>query len=415
MMLRGISVCGLGKLGAPIAAAFAASRVPTIGLDTDEKKVKLINEYQAPIVEPNLAEYMEDSILRSNLRATTSVEEAVRLSDACLFVTPTPSLPDGSFDHTLLLNAIKSVAREAADQHRRKYLFIINSTVMPGFLEQRVAPELRRWLHDYGYGLVYKPEFIALGTVIRDLLYPDLLLIGEDSYEAGAKTEALYRDLVLHDCQSRHMKLVEAELAKISLNVAVTMKISYANQVANVARRLTADPVKVLGAIGLDHRIGHAALRPGLPFGGPCFPRDNRMFQYVAKQIGERVPLSEATDTVNKRLLHSVLVSVSEHGPIGILGMAYKPGTHITDDSPGFFWMRALGGLGRTVKTHDPLSGHSHTLDEVCACPTVIVACSCAEYKRITVRPKACVIDLSGETQVEYAEVKEEQLQGAAD
>jgi UDPglucose 6-dehydrogenase len=399
-----IAVCGLGKLGSPIAVAFAASEVPVIGFDVDVCKVKKINACQAPVDEPELQAYLDLNEVRTNLKATNDIEEAVKQSDACMFVTPTPSLPTGAFDHTLLSIAIDNVVHEVARQRKRKYVFVINSTVMPRFLNDQVLPLLRRFLGSLGFGLAYKPEFIALGTVIRDLHYPDVLLIGQDTEETGMSVERLYRQMVLHDCQARRMKLVEAELAKISLNCAVTMKISFANQVGAVAACLGADPLKVLGAVGFDRRIGHAALRPGLPFGGPCFPRDNRMLQHVALSVGVRAPLSEATDTVNRKLLREILERIPLHGEVGILGLAYKPGTPITDEAAGSWWLQALRSRGRTVKAHDPQAAHPNELEEVLACQTIIIACGWPEYKRITVRPGTVVIDPAGETVVEYSE-----------
>jgi UDPglucose 6-dehydrogenase len=398
--VRRIAVCGLGKLGACVAVAFAASNVPVVGFDLDKKKIDKLTAWTPPIVETELEDYLNLVEVRQHLRVTTSVEEAVRLSDACLFVTPTPSMSDGSFDHSYLLEAIVNVSKEVERQRRRKYLFVVNSTVMPAFLLGKAAPVLRRRLNGLGFGLAYKPEFIALGSVLKDLLYPDVLLIGEDSDETGEKVEKLYRDLVLHDCQVRRMPLVDAELAKISLNCAVTMKISFANQVGAVARRLGADPRRVLGAVGLDHRIGHGALRPGLPFGGPCFPRDNRMFQHVAATVGERAPLAEATDIMNRLVRRAVLDEVRDRGTIGILGLAYKPGAAIDDESPGSWWAQALRSRGRTVLTHDPVVSHTSSLEDVLACDTVIVACSCPEYSEIVVKEGAQVIDPTGEARV---------------
>lgn len=373
-----------------------------IGVDIDENKVRRLAAWRAPVKEPELDEYLELPETRQNLTVTNSFEDAVRRSEACLFVTPTPSLLDGSgsFDHTLLLAAIHSAAQQARDQKKRRYAFVVNSTVMPGFLAGKVAPMLRRYLNGLGFGLAYKPEFIALGTVIQDLLYPDLLLIGEDSEETGYKVERLYRELVLHDCQARRMPLVDAELAKISLNCAVTMKISFANQVGQVAKRLGADPRRVLGAVGLDRRVGHAALRPGLPFGGPCFPRDNRMFVHVAESVGEQPYLSRATDDTNNRLKWNILDEIPEEGSVGILGLAYKPGSAITDDALGWWLACVLWSRQRRVLTHDPMVKHSHQLAEVLGCKTVVICCQCQEYAEISVPEETLVIDPAGMAKV---------------
>jgi UDPglucose 6-dehydrogenase len=396
MELRGITVCGLGKLGSPLAAAFAASKVPVLGLDVDLEKIACINDWRPPVDEPQLAEYLELSTVRTNLRATISPGYATRFSDACLFVTPTPSLPDGGFDHAHLLGALTSVARAARQQGRRNYAFIVCSTVMPGFMDSQAAPLLRSVLEDLRFMLVYKPEFIALGTVIENLHRPDVLLIGADSEEAGEYAERLYRRMVFDNppVPAQQMTLIEAELAKIALNCAVTMKISFANQIGILARRLGADPVRVLSAVGADSRIGPGALRAGLPFGGPCFPRDNLMFRRVASLVGEHAPLAEATDLINKLLFRRILDELLQHqGDVGILGTAYKPNTAITDESPGMWWRWALIQHGRCVKTHDPRALHSHSLEEVAACPIVVVACAWPEYRSLSIPKTTFLFD----------------------
>ena len=392
--MRGISVCGLGKLGAPIAAVFAASEVPVIGYDLDAARVRAINQFVLPLCEPEMAEYLGLDEVQRNLRATTNISEAVHRSDVCMFVTPTPSMSNGSFDHSKLLAAITTYAREIARQRKQNYLFIVNSTVTPAFLDREVRPVLERLLDSHK--LAYKPEFIALGTVLRDLCNPDVLLIGQDSEETGDLVEKLYRLMVFQNPPAKRMTLIEAELAKISLNCAVTMKISFANQVGLVAEALGANPTRVLDAVGADRRVGPLALKPGLPFGGPCFPRDNRMFQFVATTVGERAPLAEATDVMNRRMLRVMLDRVLPEGEVGILGLAYKPGTHVTDESAGAWWRQALTSRGRRVRTHDVSAAHAHTLEEVLACPTVIVACAWPEYAALPIRAGTKLIDPMG-------------------
>lgn len=418
MFERGISVCGLGKLGTPIAAVFAASEIPVVGLDVDARKVLAINNRRAPVDEPDLQDYLELSVVRNNLSATTNPSDAVKMSDACIFVTATPSRPDGSFDHSHLMTALAAVAREVAEQHRRKFTFIIASTVTPGFCKDKAIPLLSRFVGEYDFRLAYKPEFIALGTVIRDLHFPSLLLIGEDREETGAAVMDLYNEMVFQSKRTpdrfksdyplsyppvKRMSLVEAELTKISTNCAITMKISFANQVGLIAQKLGADPRKVLDAIGEDPRIGHACLRFGLPFSGPCFPRDNKMFRHVAETTGEQSPLADATDAMNKRMLRVVLERVHPHGAVGILGLAYKSGSSINECSPGEWWRQALMSRGRTVKVHDPLCEHTHTIEQVLQCATVIIACDSPEYRSITIPRDTVLIDLMGITEVEYS------------
>jgi UDPglucose 6-dehydrogenase len=274
---------------------------------------------------------------------------------------------------------------------------------MPGFLSKNVQPTLERILGDLGFELAYKPEFIALGTVIRDLLYPDVILVGAKTEETAQKVENIYREVVLHDCQAKKISLVEAELAKISLNCAITMKISFSAQVAMIARRLGADPLKVLSAVGHDHRVGHGALKPGLPYGGPCFPRDNRMFQAVATSVGERAPLAEATDVVNKNLMRWIVNQVPAHGTVGILGLAYKPGTTITEESAGSYFYKVLKSRSRRVYAYDPMALHPNTLEEVLGCDFILIGCSCSEFREITIHPNTKIFDVTGEVKVSYS------------
>src|SRR5215472_1891311 len=253
--MKRICVCGLGKLGACVAAVFAASEVRVVGLDSDAAKVDKMRQLVAPVSEPDLQDYLSSDSCRANLTATTDPAVAVGESDACLFVVPTPSLRDGSFDHGYLLDAMSAVAREAARQHKWHYLFVVNSTVVPGFLRDKGRSLLARVAGSIGsarFRIAYKPEFIALGTVISDLHSPDTVVIGADDEAVGDEVEGLYRQMVTGKPAYKRMGLVEAELTKISLNCAVTMKISFANQVGLVAQKLGADPAKILDAVGAD-------------------------------------------------------------------------------------------------------------------------------------------------------------------
>lgn len=392
-----IVVCGLGKLGSSIAVSFAMRGFDVVGLDLDAVKVGDINAGRAPVQEQGLGELTSRAVTAKCLRATTNVAEAVPGSGACIFVTSTPSLPDGSFDNGPLLKAIESVAKICAiDNTSTPYLFVIASTVTPGTCEGKILPLLTS-IVTRPYHLVYKPEFIALGTVIRDLQFPDLHLIGQSTEAAGALAVELYGvSSNRANVPYYQMSLIEAELAKISLNCFVTMKISFANQVGLIADQFGADPHKILDAIAADRRIGRAALKPGLPYGGPCFPRDSRMFVHVADQACVRAHLAEATDRINRAVVESIVHQVLDHdgskySDIGILGTAYKPGTSNTDESPASMISNLL--QGRIIKTHDPMAKHSHSLEEVLACSILIVATAWPEYTSLKYAKDTLLID----------------------
>jgi UDPglucose 6-dehydrogenase len=235
---------------------------------------------------------------------------------------------------------------------------------MPGSCDAKIRPALEsasgRRVGDT-LGLCYSPEFIALGSVIRDMLKPDMVLIGESDPRAGDVLERLYAGVCENDPPFRRMSLVNAELTKIAVNTYVTMKISYANTLADMCERLPgADVEAVTDALGLDTRIGAKYLRGAISYGGPCFPRDNKAFGVLARDLGAEPLLAEATDAVNlaqtDRLAHVVQSRLEAGNTVGILGLAYKPDTGVIDESPGIALARLLGNAGYEVRVYDPVA-----------------------------------------------------------
>lgn len=358
-VIKKIAVVGLGKLGACVAGALASRGFELTGYDLDAAKVEALAQGQAPVQEPQLQETITRG--KRRLRATTDLGRAVAESEACFFITPTPSLPDGSFDNQHLLRAVRSVAEHVGRLRKKKYVFVLNSTVTPGSCDSVYKPELEKLLGGKcgrDFGLCYNPEFIALGNVLEGLLRPDLVLIGESDSGSGEALEGVYRRLCTNKPAIERMSLVSAELAKISVNCAVTMKISFVNQLSAVCAKIPgASAAAILRAIGRDRRIGADYLKPGLGYGGPCFPRDNRLFQYTAESVGVNAALAEATDkineVVNQRLLETVLKHATRNKPIAILGLAYKPFTAVTEQSPGLWLAEQLADKHREVLAHD--------------------------------------------------------------
>lgn len=360
-----ISVFGLGKLGACIAASLASRGFQVIGYDVDTRKTEAVRNGLAPIEEPHLQETIEKAGPR--LKATDQIQEAIRESEVSFLVPSTPSLPDGSFSNHFLIPAIESAAIAVREYRKKRHLFVVNSTVTPGTCDGLLRPLLEKILvgeSGKAFGLCYNPEFIALGDVIHGLLQPDFVLIGESDPHSGEWLERIYRQFNTNRAPIERMSNINAELAKISLNCAVTTKISFVNQLSGVCAKIPgADPAVILNAIGKDRRIGSDYLKPGLGFGGPCFPRDNRLFQYVAQSVGAEDALSRATDIinedVNRRLLETVLSYSPEEGPVGVLGLAYKPFTAVVDCSPGMWLCQQLAKAGRQVFAHDYLASNN--------------------------------------------------------
>lgn len=356
-----LSVVGLGKLGAVLAGVMADRGHEVVGVDINPAFVAAVNHGRAPVPEPGL-----DTMIAANagrLSATTDMHEAVARTDITFVVVPTPSGPDATFSLKFVLNAAEPIARALRDKSTY-HLVVISSTVMPGSTGGEIRDTLervsgRRCGPDFG--LCYNPEFIALGSVIRDMSRPDMILIGECDARAGQLLEDLYRTVCPNRPPIARMNFVNAELTKISVNTYVTTKISYANMLAEVCERVPgADAAVVADAIGLDSRIGRKYLKGALGYGGPCFPRDNKAFARFAELHGVEATLARATDQVNqrqaRRLADRVLHAVAELDRVAVLGLSYKPDTEVIEESQGVMLVRALTQAGCKVAVYDPVA-----------------------------------------------------------
>jgi UDPglucose 6-dehydrogenase len=355
-----VAVVGLGKLGAPLAAVLASKGNEVLGVDVNPEAVRVLNDGLAPVEEPGLQELVAAS--RDRLTATTDLAAAAE-ADATILLVPTPSDERGAFSNRHVLTAVEEVGRGLRGRDAY-HVVVVASTVMPGSCEGEIRPALE---HASGrrvgetLGLCYSPEFIALGSVIRDMLEPDMVLIGESDTRAGDVHERLYRGVCENDPPFRRMSLVNAELTKIAVNTYVTMKISYANTLADMCERLPGADVQVVtDALGLDTRIGAKYLRGALAYGGPCFPRDNKAFGVLARDLGAEPLLAEATDAVNTaqtdRLARVVQSRLQAGNAVGILGLSYKPDTSVVEESAGIALARLLGAAGYEVRVYDPVA-----------------------------------------------------------
>lgn len=353
-----VSILGLGKLGSPIAACFASAGVRTVGVDRDEAKVEALAALRAPVFEPGLDEAL--SACAGRLTATASVAEAVAATSATLIVVATPSGPDGGFSLEHLLPACDEVGRALAAKSGY-HVVSITSTVMPGAMDGPIRQRLEAASGKQAgrdFGLCYSPEFIALGSVIRDFRNPDFLLVGESDARAGDALLALYAK-VCPAAPAARLRFVDAELAKLSVNAYVTTKITFANMLARICEALPgADAAAVTGALGLDSRIGPRYLTGAISYGGPCFPRDNVALAALARSVGAPADLPEATDRANRdgiaRLCDLVLRHAAPGDTVAVLGLAYKPGTDVVEESPGVGLCRLLAAAGRRVVAYDP-------------------------------------------------------------
>jgi len=403
-MSRRISIVGLGKLGASMAAAIASRGHEVIGVDVNRRAVDAINAGHAPVQETGLEALIDAN--RSRLRATMNQEEAILESELTFVIVPTPSDERGAFSLQYAAYAFREIGKALARKPGR-HTIVLTSTVLPGAMRHGLLPILEQHSGKKageGFGLCYSPEFIALGSVIRDFLNPDFLLIGELDAASGEHLAACYADIMGPAVPVRRMTLENAELAKISVNAFVTMKITFANMLAEMCAAIPGGDVDTVSdAIGLDSRIGRKYLTGGLGFGGPCFPRDNVALGFIATAVGARADLLLATDKLNRsladRILQQLRPRVSRDVTVAVLGLAYKPFSHVTEESQAIMMVKAFLDHGARVLAYDPLAGESANfelggraliLDDPCDClreaDIVLIATPDPAFKRLTAR-----------------------------
>jgi UDPglucose 6-dehydrogenase len=357
--MKSISVMGLGKLGAPLAACFAARGFRVNAVDVDGRKVDAVNRGLPPVHEPGLADLIHES--EDRLRATQDAEAAVRDSEITFIVVGTPSEPTGGFSLRYVLPVCEAIGRALAAKHDF-HLVVLTSTVMPGSTDSEVKAALEKSsgkLCGRDFGLCYSPEFIALGTVIRDFYHPDFLLIGESDPRSGQLLADLYARVCKNSPAVARMNFVNAEITKLAVNTYITTKISYANMLARLCEKLPgADVNAVTGALGLDTRIGTKYLKGAVSYGGPCFPRDNRAMAALSARVGADSDLPQATDRFNRAQIQRLAELVKSHhagnGAIGVLGLTYKPNTDVVEESFGLLLAIELSSADVPVVVFDP-------------------------------------------------------------
>lgn len=356
--IRSLAVVGLGKLGAPTAAVFAKKGFDTVGVDLNPALVSAVNAGRAPVEEPHLQATM--NLGRGRLRATSDFRDGIGNSDASFIIVPTPSGDDHTFSNTHLFEAIDQIG-ESLRVTGRAHLVVVVSTVMPGtmdFVRQRLEQRSGRITGDK-LGLCYCPEFVALGSVVEDLLHPDLVLIGESDARAGEALVKVHKRVVESQPEFHRMNFVNAELCKIALNTFVTTKITYANMIADLCDHIPgADCDVVTQALGADSRVGKKYLRGAVGYGGPCFPRDNKALAAFARRVGANSELADATDRVNDHQVERLARIIGRHAApkarVAVLGLSYKPNTAVIEGSQGVALAHHLTRQGYDVRVTDP-------------------------------------------------------------
>lgn len=329
-------------------------------MDLSPEIVYSLSAGRAPFIEPGLQELIASA--GSNLRATLSPSNETQDSDVSIVIVPTPSMVGGQFTSEFVVNAVETIGHSIKESLKR-HTVIIASTVMPG----SCAAEISRALEESSgkqvgkdVGLVYNPQFIALGSIVSNMRKPDLVLIGESDPESGQVALDLALAIAENQPAVSRISLASAELAKLAINTFVTTKISFANMLGEFCDHLEGANIDdVTSAVGSDSRIGKKYLQGALGYGGPCFPRDNIALAAAADTLGIDASIAVATDTINNRQVRRILNLVSSLVETGssvtVFGLAYKPETPVCDESQSVDIANALAASGYKVCAYDEL------------------------------------------------------------
>ena len=392
-----ITLIGLGKLGLPLLTTFASSGQKILGVDIDKEKINNLKDKKLPFYEPNLEEYLEKSF--SNIEVSNDFSKVVNETDVAIVLVNTPSNKNGEFSNDYIFTAVEEISKQLNGSKKEDFLFIISSTVMPETHKEiinKIEGSSGRTLNN-GFGLVYVPDLVALGSVIKDFENPDLVIVGESDSKYGDIVETVYKKIVKNNAPFVRMSLLEGEITKVSLNAYITMKISFANFIGNIADTYNCNPHNITKALGYDKRISPYYIKSGLSFGGTCFPRDTWAFMKMSENIGLDAVHIKATQTINE-LQNEILfqkVCIHNNKKIGIIGLSFKPDTSVTTESAGYFLYNKLKkenynviGFDRLVETDymDNLNKFVETCDVL-----VIIHNDKSLYKNIIFENKTVI------------------------
>ncbi|SDK69553.1 UDP-glucose dehydrogenase family protein [Streptomyces indicus] len=384
-----ISVIGCGHLGAPHAAAMAELGHEVIGVELDPSTCKTLQSGRGPFYERGLDELLGAHVPTGRLRFTGDLREAAEFADLHFIAVGTPLSADGQgYDMGQVVDAVGSLAPLLT----RPCTVVGKSTVTVG-----TVARLERILAEHaveGVDLVWNPEFLREGHAVEDTLYPDRIVAGVSGAEAQKAIEAVYAPILARgDVELIVTDPATAEVIKSAANSFLATKISFINAMAEVCTLAGADVRSVAHAIGIDHRIGHAGMRPGIGYGGGCLPKDVRAFAHRLGEIGatRAVALLEAVEGVNRGRVEAAVALVEETlegrvagARIAFLGAAFKAGTSDIRNSPALELADRLRALGAQPVVYDPEAlenarrahpehSYADTLDEALAGADVTV------------------------------------------
>jgi UDPglucose 6-dehydrogenase len=357
-----VTVFGSGYVGLVSAACLADVGNQIVCIDVDERKVERLKAGDVPIYEPGLAPIIQRNLQAGRIEFTTDVARAVAHGLFQFIAVGTPPNEDGSADTRHVLQVARSIAEHMAD-----YRIVVDKSTVPVGTADLVAAEIRRVLdarrRQHVFDVVSNPEFLKEGAAIEDFTKPDRIIVGTDNPRTAELLRVLYEPFNRNRDRMIVMSVRSAELTKYAANAMLAAKISFINELANLAERVGADIEDVRVGIGSDPRIGYEFIYPGAGYGGSCFPKDVKALASMATQLGFEPTLLNAIERVNEVQKRSLYEKIDRHfggnlrgKTVALWGLSFKPNTDDMREASSRVLMEALWKAGARVRAYDPVA-----------------------------------------------------------
>ena len=355
-----VTIFGSGYVGLVTGACLAEMGNTVCCIDIDEKKINLLKDGQIPIYEPGLEQLIHSNQDAGRLIFTTDIAQGVAHGLFQFIAVGTPPDEDGSADLQYVLAVAKSIA-EKMDE----YKVVIDKSTVPVGTADKVSATIQAILQKRGksieFDVVSNPEFLKEGDAIADFMKPDRIVIGIDNPRTAELMKALYLPFNRNHERMVTMDVRSAELTKYAANSMLATKISFMNELANLAERVGADIESIRKGIGSDSRIGYRFIYPGVGYGGSCFPKDVQALAKTAQQYDYNTPILDAVEAINRiqktilfKKIESHFQGDLDHKVIALWGLSFKPNTDDMREAPSRTLMEALWQKGAIVQAYDP-------------------------------------------------------------
>lgn len=351
-----IAVIGTGYVGLVTGVCFAEVGNDVTCIDIDTNKIERLKQGEVPIYEPGLSSLLQENRSRERLHFTTDMPAGIAGAEVIFLALPTPPGADGSAD----LSAVLGVATQLGNHLGDDYIVVIDKSTVPVGTADKVRAAIAA-SHPDNFDVVSNPEFLREGVAVHDFMEPDRVVIGTRSEKARAVMQELYAPLVDELRPLLFMDEYSAELCKYAANAFLATKISFINEIANVADRVGADVEAIARAIGADGRIGNRFLQAGIGYGGSCFPKDVQALAKTAESVGYDFRIIDAVLQANAAQRHIFVDKIrtfydgnlaGKH--FAVWGLAFKPDTDDIREAPALTIIDELLGAGATVSAFDP-------------------------------------------------------------